>query len=82
MNALALVCTNGNVLLYNLPVAIMNEQSIAKKRLSMGIESTLIHKFLTLVVNPNLDELAKLNRTTGAGRTHNITYNTDQTLMT
>lgn len=32
MNALALTATNGNVFLYNLPVAIQNEQNLIKKR--------------------------------------------------
>jgi len=32
MNALALTATNGNVFLYNLPAAILNEQTLAKKR--------------------------------------------------
>ena len=67
MNALALVCTNGNVLLYNLPAAIMNEQNVAKKRLQMGIESSLVYNFLTLVDNPNLTELQNLNKTALSG---------------
>lgn len=32
MNALALTATNGNVFLYNLPIAIQNEQNLVKKR--------------------------------------------------
>ena len=49
MNALALTASNGNVFLYNLPMAIQNEQNLVKKRQSMGIEKELLYIHLTPV---------------------------------
>ena len=49
MNALALCATNGNVLLYNLPTAIKNDQNLAKKRTQMGIEKELVYTYLEKV---------------------------------
>ena len=50
MNALALTATNGNVFLYNLPVAIQNEQNLIKKRRQMGItELDVLYTYLVAV---------------------------------
>ena len=49
MNALALTATNGNVFLYNLPAAILNDQNLARKRQQMGLEKELVYTYLVAV---------------------------------
>ena len=54
MNTLALATTTGNTFLYNLPLALKNEQSLASQKIKMGVEKDIVHTYLHKVNAANL----------------------------
>ena len=61
MNTLTLATTNGNTFLYNLPLALKNEQQLANKKIRMGVEKDLVHNYLQKVNAVNFAEETMLS---------------------
>ena len=56
-----LVTTNGNTFLYNLPMALKNEQTLANQRIKMGVEKSVVYKFLQKANNVNFADETMLS---------------------
>lgn len=47
MNLVTLITSGGNAYLYDLPKAFENERLIAKNKIDMGLEKSLVYTYLT-----------------------------------
>ena len=56
-----LVTTNGNTFIYNLPMALKNEQTLSNQRIKMGVEKSIVYNYLQKANNVNFADETMLS---------------------